>query len=222
MKRIAIATLIALVSGGVLHAAGYKDDNVRWLVYDMKTKDKTLMDIRMDTYMKGTATFTGPRNRIGRRYAPMPQSSNYIVTMRRGVINVLDNAGAPIMWGEVDLDRGDIKGEFTEQYGGGSWVASEKGPSGTRMDLFQYCSIDPNAINSTSYNQPEDWSCQNVGQGEQCFYGWTGESVGSFILDTCVEVAKRHCLKVAAEANFVSKLLLKTYWDETAQKCETE
>jgi hypothetical protein len=216
MKRVAIAVLIALVSGGALHAAGYKDDNVRWLVYDMKTKDKTLMDIRMDTYMKGTATFTGPLNRIGRRSAPMRQGSrNYIVTMRRGVINVLDNAGAPIMWGEIDLDRGEIKGEFTEQYGGGSWVASEKGPSGTRMDLFQYCGDD-------GYDSPEDWSCQNVGQGEQCFYGWTGEAVGSFNLDACVETAKRHCLKVAAEEDSVTKLLRETYWDETAQKCETE
>ena len=86
------------------------------------------MDIRMDTYLRGTARFTGAVGRIGRRSADTRMGArNYLVTIRRDVIKILDNAGAPIMWGEIDRDRLEIKGEFTEQYGGGSWVASAKG-----------------------------------------------------------------------------------------------
>lgn len=73
MKNL-IAGLMAVFVINSVVAGGYKDDNVRWLVYDMKTKDKTLMDIRMETFLKGQATFTGPMNRIGRRKAESGKS----------------------------------------------------------------------------------------------------------------------------------------------------
>lgn len=218
MKKIGLATLCALLfSSGALLAAGYKDDNIRWLVYDFKTKDKTLMDIRMDTYLKGTARFTGAVGRIGRRSADTRTGArNYLVTMRRDVINILDNAGASIMWGEIDRDRLEIKGEFTEQYGGGSWVASAKGGLGVQMDLFQYCGVD-------GYKYPNDWHCQNVGRGEPCSYTWTSNPVGSFTIDTCLETAKRHCLKVAAEQDaLTNKIFGSDYWDEATQTCKNE
>lgn len=213
MKNL-IAGLMAVFVINSVVAGGYKDDNVRWLVYDMKTKDKTLMDIRMETFLKGQATFTGPMNRIGRRKAESGKSRHYyVVTIRSGVMTILDDMGSTIMWGEVDKNRGEIKGEFSEEYGGGSWVASMQGPTGAPMELYQYCV--PTHAGSNLYDKPHEWSCQNVGMRELCAVGWYSAPVGSFNKEGCLEVAQQHC--ETTEWPFTDYV-----WNDAMKKCEEE
>lgn len=135
-------------------AAGYKDDDITWLVLDKKYGYHFLLKVQSETYMTGRARIIGGKPYLRTRFDGGWGFSK--VSFLEGGFQLATDGDD--LKGTFNADRSQITGNFISDKGG-DFTATMLGHVRDPFSLFHICEKG---------SDDEPFQCSDIGRGEHC------------------------------------------------------